>query len=123
MIAFSSGEAEYTTLSYCGKMLEWLRRRYCKMCNDKVLSHSEPNMYAISLYCHSTAAASILSTPNISERKIHIALKYYHVKELIKIEFVNVAKIRTGLQTADFLTKAVRLETPNKLRLLCGFRL
>lgn len=79
IITLSSGEAEYVALSTCPKELTWIRKLFAEIFTQKPCAESR-TMGPTTAQIDSSDGASIASPQNISWRKKHISLKFYHVR-------------------------------------------
>lgn len=82
IITLSSWKAAYVALLCCGKLLIWLRGRFCKICHGIVLEDEQNTMHPIFRKMDSSTAKSIVRTSNSFEKNQHISLIFYHVKKL-----------------------------------------
>lgn len=114
MVTVSSAEAEYIAISSCGKHISWLRRLFHEL-QTHVPIYSESDIAPTVIYTDSTAAISLATRPQVSERNKHIEIKAHHIKDLMEKGVVILKHIRTINQPADLLTKSVSEATLNRL--------
>ena len=81
LVTLSSAEAEYVSLSQCGKQIINLRRLFKEFQLNQPISE-EPNIPATQIITDSTSAISLITKPSVSERNKHIDIKAHHIKEM-----------------------------------------
>ena len=126
-VALSTTEAEYIAL--CQAMREFVPMRWayddmlsafglCKDAHDAVKS---------TIFEDNNGALATATSPKMSPRTKHIAVKYHFVRTLFSKKNrqnspFNLVKINTEVQKADIFTKGLTTEVFCRLRkLLCGY--
>ncbi|KAK8934250.1 hypothetical protein KSP39_PZI014288 [Platanthera zijinensis] len=107
-IALSSCEAEYIAAAVCACQAIWLRNlleelHHVQDCPTTVLVD---NMSAI----------QIAKNPVLHGRSKHIEMRYHFLREQVEQKIVEVVYCPTGEQVADIFTKALKVETFEKLK-------
>jgi len=98
VVATSTTEAEYVAATQASKEAVWL-----KMLMDE-LGHEQKN---ISLFCDSQSALYLARNPAFHSKSKHIRVQYHFVREKVEEGTVDMQKIHTKENLADYLTKAV----------------
>jgi len=95
-VATSTAEAEYYSLSECGKQVLWLKN---------ILSEIGINTGTIKIYIDNKAA--IFSSENnvINNKLKHIDIRYHFIRELINNKTIKLEYIKSSENLADDLTK------------------
>ena len=79
-------------------------------------------MYGIELYMDSTAAISLATKDQVSERNKHVEIKVHHVRDLIRAGVIKLQHISTDHQPADVLKKILPRAKIEHLTHLIGMR-
>ena len=95
----STTEAEYKALTEGAKEATWLKRLYGEL--------GVGNGGPIHLHVDNQSAISLAHNPVMHQRTKHIKIYYHFIRDVIQEGDVNVSFVRTHLQDADFLTKAL----------------
>jgi hypothetical protein len=98
-IATSTAEAEYKALSEGAKEAIWLRRLLTEL--------GVGGQDAILLQCDNESAISLAHNPVMHQRTKHIKIAWHFVRVAVKSGEVCLQFVRTHLQDADILTKAL----------------
>ncbi|CAI7850279.1 unnamed protein product [Closterium sp. NIES-54] len=98
-VAASVFEAEYKALSEGGKEAIWLRSLLAEM--------HVGDGGAIPLLCDNEAAVSLAHNPVLHQRTKHIKVAWHFVRDAVRQQEVEVHSVRSHLQDADMLTKAL----------------
>ncbi|CAI7811460.1 unnamed protein product [Closterium sp. NIES-53] len=98
-VATSVSEAEYKALSEGAKEAIWLRSWLAEM--------HVGDGGAIPLLCDNEAAVSLAHNPVLHQRTKHIKVACYFVRDAVRQQEVEVHSVRSHLQDADMLTKAL----------------
>jgi len=106
LIAVSTMEAEYISLSMCMRELIPLRRIFidlskCFEVDVKVATAKCP------VFEDNSSAATLANVPKMTPRSKHIALHYHFFREHVRDGSVGVQHVSTDLQIADMLTKGL----------------
>ena len=105
MVAQSTAEAEYVSISATANQAIWLR----KLLTDLGMKQSLPT----ELFCDNKSAIAIAENPVQHGRTKHINVKYHSIREAERNKEVKVLHCSSELQIADMMTKAlprIRLE-------------
>lgn len=106
LIAVSTMEAEYISLSMCMRELIPLRRIFidlskCFEVDVKVATAKCP------VFEDNSSAVTLANVPKMTPRSKHIALHYHFFREHVRDGSVGVQHVSTDLQIADMLTKGL----------------
>ena len=107
----STTEAEYVAATQASKEAVWL-----KMVMEE-LGHEQEK---ISLFCDSQSALHLARNPAFHSKTKHIRVQYHFVREKVEEGTVDMQKIHTKENIADFLTKAVNTDKFSWCRSSCG---
>ncbi|GJY89530.1 retrovirus-related pol polyprotein from transposon TNT 1-94 [Tanacetum coccineum] len=108
VVAMPTTEAEYVVAAQASKEAVWL-----KMLLEE-LGHKQEK---ITLFCDNQSALYLARNPVFHSKTKHIRVQYHFVREKLEEETVNMQKIHTDDNVADYLTKAINahfLELYNK---------
>lgn len=109
IVALSSTEAEYISLSTGSKSSIYLRNLLCSIgFNDYVQS-------PIMTYGDNDGSVFLGKNPKSSNRTKHIDIKYHHIRDSIAKGLIKLKWIDTKNQLADILTKPLSFITHNDL--------
>ena len=111
IVATSTTEAEYVAATQASKEALWL-----KMVMEE-LGHKQEK---ISLYCDSQSAVHLARNPAFHSKTKHIRVQYHFVREKVEKGTVDMQKIHTKENIADFMTKAVDTNKFIWCRSSCG---
>ncbi|CAI7896474.1 unnamed protein product [Closterium sp. NIES-54] len=98
-VAASVYEAEYKALSEGAKEAIWLRSLLAEM--------HVGDGGAVPLLCDNEAAVSLAHNPVLHQRTKHIKVAWHFVRDAVRQQEVEVHSVRSHLQDADMLTKAL----------------
>ena len=106
LIALSSTEAEYISLTETAKEATWLRELYREICsrlslNKSFIPHNIP------IHADNQAAIQMAIVPHFHERTKHISICYHYVRSAIERGLITLTYISTTDNPADILTKAL----------------
>lgn len=104
-VSDSTTEAEYKALSQGAKEAIWLKRLLAEM--------HVGNGGAIPLYCDNESAISLAHNPVLHQRTKHINVAWHFVRYAVRQQEVVVEPVRSHLQDADMLTKALPTQKLN----------
>lgn len=79
-----SAESDYVALSTCAKDLTWIRHLYIELMEKRPYRETM-QLPPTTIPIENTAALSLALTDQVSAKRKHIGVKYYHVRELIKM--------------------------------------
>ena len=122
-IALSTTEAEYIALSQAMRELIPMRRLLQETGSALNLDFSKPAIIHSTVFEDNNGAISLATSPKISPRTKHIAIKYHHFRESVgEGKGIKIEPIDTTIQKADMFTKGLPAETLQRLRrLLMGW--
>jgi len=112
-ISLSTTEAEYIALAQSFRELIPIRRAFEEMVNAFDLKPTEPVTIKSKIFEDNNGAISTATTPKMTPRTKHIAVKYHFVKKYFakkKCDYdhpFDLQKIDTLLQKADIFTKGL----------------
>ena len=106
LIAVSTMEAEYVSLSMCMRELIPLRR-VLKELQGVLKFKSSVSSTACTLFEDNQGAVTLANVPKMTPRSKHIAIPYHFFREHVKKKEVEVKYIKTDDQLADLLTKGL----------------
>lgn len=101
VVATSTIEAEYVAAAQASKEAVWL-----KMIMEE-LGHEQEN---IPLFCDSQSALYLARNPAFHSKSKHIRVQYHFVREKVEEGTVDMQKIHTTDNLADFMTKTVNTD-------------
>jgi hypothetical protein len=126
-VALSTTEAEYIALAQALRELIPLRRGFEDMIKAFNLEKTHPVTVKSQIFEDNNGAISTASTPKMTPRTKHIAVKYHFVKQYFGKRRLNdhpfeLLKIDTLLQKADIFTKGLNEVSFLRIRkLLCCY--
>ncbi|KAL0540208.1 hypothetical protein IC582_024441 [Cucumis melo] len=97
VVAMSTTEGEYVAATQASKEAVWL-----KMLLEE-LGHERKN---ISLFCGNQSGLYLARNPAFHAKTKHIQVQYYFVREKVEEGIIDMHKIHTKENLADYLTKA-----------------
>ena len=98
LVATSSTEAEYKALSEGAKEAMWF---------NNLLGELGLHTHKITIYCDNQAAMQVSKNPVQHHKTRHFKLSWHYVRQLQEAGEISVEFVRTALQDADVLTKAL----------------
>ena len=98
VVALSTTEAEYISLTEAVKESIWLRG----LLEDIGISHG-----TVQVWCDSQSAICLSKNAVFHERTKHMAAMYNFIRDIIDKKEIEVVKIHTSRNPADILTKVV----------------
>ena len=117
-IALSTLEAEYIALSQAMRDLLPMRR----LAKEVAASLGLPADYAATMkstvFEDNNGALGLATSPKMTPRTRHIAVKYHFFKEHVKPGEIEIVKIDTKAQKADIFTKGLTTDTFESIRLI-----
>lgn len=111
VVATSTTEAEYVAATQASKEAIWL-----KMLLEE-LGHKQE---FVSLFCDSQSALHLARNPAFHSRTKHIRVQYHFIREKVEEGTVDLQKIHTADNVADFLTKVINVDKFTWCRSSCG---
>ncbi|GJY59525.1 hypothetical protein Tco_0459417, partial [Tanacetum coccineum] len=101
VVAVSTTEAEYVAAAQASKEAVWL-----KMLLEE-LGHEQEK---ITLFCDNQSALYLARNPAFHSKTKHIQVQYHFVREKVEKGTVDMQKIHTDDNVADYLTKAINCD-------------
>ena len=118
-IALSTTEAEYIALSQSLRDLIPMRRLLQEASFGLAISTTLNAKLYSTVFEDNNGALSLATSPKLSPRTKHIAIKYHHFRDSIGEEKgIIIEKVDTTLQKADILTKGLPAATHVSIRTL-----
>ncbi|GKD08131.1 hypothetical protein Tco_1187816 [Tanacetum coccineum] len=111
VVAMSTTEAEYVVVAQASKEAVWL-----KMLLEE-LGHEQEK---ITLFCDNQSALYLARNPTFHSKTKHIRVQYHFVREKVEEGTVDMQKIHTDDNVADYLTKAINGDKFIWCRSSCG---
>ncbi|GKC13731.1 hypothetical protein Tco_1010513 [Tanacetum coccineum] len=111
VVAMSTTEAEYVAVAQASKEAVWL-----KMLLEE-LGHEQEK---ITLFCNNQSALYLARNPTFHSKTKHIRVQYHFVREKVEEGTVDMQKIHTDDNVADYLTKAINCDKFIWCRSSCG---
>ncbi|KAI3690760.1 hypothetical protein L2E82_48967 [Cichorium intybus] len=101
VVALSSAEAEYMSLSTAGCQAFWLRA----VLEELRECQSGPT----TIFCDNKSAIALSKNPVFHDKSKHIRIKFHFIRELVSNGEVEIEFCGTKEQVADFFTKALQV--------------
>nr|GEW22315.1 hypothetical protein [Tanacetum cinerariifolium] len=98
VVALSTTEAEYMTLTEAVKKSIWLQG---------LLIELGVNLMSVVMNCDNQSVIHLSRNAMFHERRKHINMRYHFIREIVKSKEIKVAKIGTKNNAADAFTKVV----------------
>ncbi|MEO0684489.1 MAG: Ty1/Copia family ribonuclease HI, partial [Cyanobacteria bacterium J06649_11] len=114
IIAVSSTEADYFSLSHATQEIVWLRQ----LLNNIGFKQTKPTK----LYEDNQGAIGLSKNPKLNSRTKHIDIKFHYVREAVETNIVNVKYCLTENMTADIFTKSLARVKFEKFRDMLGVK-
>ncbi|GKB97018.1 retrovirus-related pol polyprotein from transposon TNT 1-94 [Tanacetum coccineum] len=111
VVAMSTTEAEYVAVAQASKEAVWL-----KMLLEE-LGHKQEK---ITLFCDNQSALYLARNPAFHSKTKHIRVQYHFIREKVEEGTVDMQKIHTDDNVADYLTKAINGDKFIWCRSSCG---
>ncbi|GKC35546.1 retrovirus-related pol polyprotein from transposon TNT 1-94 [Tanacetum coccineum] len=111
VVAMSTTEAEYVAAAQASKEAVWL-----KMLLEE-LGHEQEK---ITLFCDNQSALYLARNPAFHSKTKHIRVQYHFVREKVEEGTVDMQKIHTDDNVADYMTKAINCDKFIWCRSSCG---
>uniref|UniRef100_A0A6N2KS35 Reverse transcriptase Ty1/copia-type domain-containing protein n=1 Tax=Salix viminalis TaxID=40686 RepID=A0A6N2KS35_SALVM len=107
MVTLSTTEAEFISAAVCACQVIWMLR---------VLNHLGWEQESCKIYCDNSSTIKLSRNPIMHGRSKHIAIQYHFLRDLAKDGVVELKYCNTQNQTADIMTKPLKLDSFIKLR-------
>ncbi|KAE8665844.1 Retrovirus-related Pol polyprotein from transposon TNT 1-94 [Hibiscus syriacus] len=111
VVATSTTEAEYVAATQASKEAIWLKM---------LLEELGHNQEYVSLFCDSQSALHLARNPAFHSRTKHIRVQYHFIREKVEEGTVDMQKIHTKDNIADFMTKTINADKFTWCRSSCG---
>ncbi|KAE8727661.1 hypothetical protein F3Y22_tig00005406pilonHSYRG00056 [Hibiscus syriacus] len=111
VVATSTTEAEYVAATQASKEAIWLKM---------LLEELGNNQEYVSLFCDSQSALHLARNPAFHSRTKHIRVQYHFIREKMEEGTVDMQKIHTKDNIADFMTNAINTDKFTWCRSSCG---
>ncbi|KZV50818.1 hypothetical protein F511_09876 [Dorcoceras hygrometricum] len=87
---------------------------------QRLLEELGPKQEKVTLFCDSQSALHIARNPAFHSRTKHIGVQYHFVRDVVEERSVDMQKIHTKENMADYLTKPVTTDKFEWCRSSCG---
>ncbi|KAE8667244.1 hypothetical protein F3Y22_tig00112428pilonHSYRG00010 [Hibiscus syriacus] len=111
IVATSATEAKYVAATQASKEAIWLKM---------LLEELGHNQEYVSLFCDSQSALHLARNPTFHSRTKHIRVQYHFIREKVEEGTVDMQKIHTKDNIADFMTKEINADKFTWYRSSCG---
>ncbi|KAE8698382.1 putative ribonuclease H protein [Hibiscus syriacus] len=111
VVVTSTTEAEYVAATQASKETIWLKM---------LLEELGHNQEYVSLFCDSQSALHLARNPTFHSRTKHIRFQYHFIREKVEEGTVDVQKIHTKDNIADFMMKSINADKFTWCRSSCG---
>ena len=101
IVAVSTCEAEYISMSTASKEAVWLRRLVSDMLLDLVSTKLHPTL----IHSDNQGAIALAQNESVNNRNKHIDIAYHFVREVVRTKLVELAYLPSTDMPADALTK------------------
>jgi hypothetical protein len=112
VVSLSTTEAEFIAAAYCACQVMWMRRVLdrlnCKQVTPTVI------------YCDNMSTIKLAKNPVMHGRSKHIDVRFHFLRELCREGVIELKHCNTRDQVVDIMTKALKMDTFEKLRNLMG---
>lgn len=112
IVTLSTTEAEFVAAAVCACQAIWMRRVL------KELDHKQKGCTAV--MCDNSSTIKLSKNPVMHGSNKHIDVRFHILRDLTKDGVVELLKCGTQEQVADLMTKALKLESFQKLRKMMG---
>lgn len=112
IVTLSTTEAEYVAAAYGACQGVWPRNILGEI--------GAPQTEGTVFYCDNSSTIKLSKNPVLHGRSKHIHVRYHFLRDLVNEGTIQLDYCPTQEQLADFMTKAVKLETFEKLRYRVG---
>ncbi|MFS7989867.1 putative RNA-directed DNA polymerase [Helianthus anomalus] len=114
IVTLSSTEAEYVAATTCACHCIWLKGLLEEL--------EEKSMGTVTILCDNSSTIKLSKNPVMHRRTKHIDVRFHYLRDLVKKEVVKLEFCRTEEQLADVMTKPLKLDTFDQLRLQIGVK-
>ncbi|MHA7927784.1 MAG: Ty1/Copia family ribonuclease HI, partial [Marinobacter sp.] len=115
-IALSTLESEYAALSQAMRALIPIRRLILDAARRLKLPDTLVSTISAKVFEDNNGALQLATTQRITDRTKHFLLKYHFFWHHVRQGVINIAKIESALNVADYLTKGLDRTTFERLR-------
>ena len=112
VVSLSTTEAEFISAFHCACQAVWMRRVLEQL-------NCKQNASTV-IYCDNMSTIKLAKNPVMHGRSKHIDVRFHFLRELCKEGIIELKYGNTQDQVADIMTKALKLDTFEKLRNLLG---
>lgn len=112
IVTLSTTEAEFVAAAYGACQGVWLRNIL-----EEIGAKQEEGT---TLFCDNSSTIKLSKNPVLHGKSKHIHIRYHFLRELVNDGVIEVEYCSTQDQFSDIMTKAVKLETFEKLRKKMG---
>lgn len=112
IVTLSTTEAEFVAATACACQVMWLRRVF----EDIGLTQEASTV----IKCDNMSTIKLSRNPVMHNRSKHIHVRYYFLRDLVSDGTIELKYCNTQVQVADIMTKPLKLEQFEKLRVMLG---
>ena len=112
IVTLSTTEAEFVAAAGCASQAVWMRR----VLDNLGLAKKE----CTTIWCDNSSTIKLSKNPVMHGRSKHIDVRFHFLRDLVNDGIIQLMHCRTQEQIADLMTKALKLETFQKLREALG---
>ena len=114
VVTLSTTETEFVVAANGACQAVWLRN----VLKEMGMEQGESTV----LFCDNSSTIKLSKNPVLHGRSKHIHVRYHFLRELVNDEVISLDYCSTQVQFSDIMTKAVKLETFERLRGSLGVR-
>jgi len=108
IVTLSTTEAEFVAAAGCASQAVWMRRVF----ENLGFAQKECN----TIWCDNSSTIKLSKNPVMHGRSKHIDVRFHFLRDLVNDGIIQLLHCRTQEQIADLMTKALKVETFQKLR-------
>lgn len=112
IVTLSTTEAEFVAAAYSACQAVWLRN----ILEEIGVEQKEGTV----LYCDNSSTIKLSKNPVLHGRSKHIHVRFHFLRELVNNGVIKLEYCPTQEQVSDIMTKAVKLEVFERLRMSLG---
>ena len=112
IVTLSTTEAEFMAATVCACQAIWIKRVL------EELGNSEEK--CISIKCDNSSTIKLSKNPVMHGRSKHIDVRYHFLRNLTKAGAIELVQCRSEDQSADMMTKPLKVDVFHKLRRALG---